>query len=237
MRLKSKALALPVDSSSPMVLVAESGNNRRSSSSPQVKSLKHCFNFAKGMCRFGDSCHFMHDANAHVGTSYSGVNKGLGNGENTTNELLTKLPNQLGNLGLHATISNPPTNATPLVGFLASPSPTPSPPAGPTHLYPPGFAPMAHDTPSYYTSRPPSAPTQHVKIIPAQQFGVYLGKRKSRKGQNQIKTRQKREAWRSREKSKTVTVNKERKTEENAKRRAKSAKSYKLYKRKKKKMD
>nr|GFA50166.1 hybrid signal transduction histidine kinase M [Tanacetum cinerariifolium] len=66
MRLKSKALALPVDSSSPMVLMAESGNNRRSSSSPQVKSLKPCFNFAKGMCRFGDSCHFMHDANAHV---------------------------------------------------------------------------------------------------------------------------------------------------------------------------
>nr|GEX28193.1 hypothetical protein [Tanacetum cinerariifolium] len=60
------------------------------------------------------------------------------------------------------------------------------------------------------------------------------GKRKSRKGQNQIETEQKREAWRSREKSKAVTVEKERKTEENAKRRAKSAKSYKLYKRKKK---
>nr|GEV58191.1 reverse transcriptase domain-containing protein [Tanacetum cinerariifolium] len=37
MHLKSRALALPVDSSSPMVLVAESGNNRRPSSSiPQA---------------------------------------------------------------------------------------------------------------------------------------------------------------------------------------------------------
>nr|GFA29775.1 hypothetical protein [Tanacetum cinerariifolium] len=46
--------------------------------------------------------------------------------------------------------------------------------------------------------------------------------------QEKDKIGQKREAWRSREKSKTVTVNKERKTEENAKRRAKSAKSYKV---------
>nr|GEZ36182.1 hypothetical protein [Tanacetum cinerariifolium] len=39
--------------------------------------------------------------------------------------------------------------------------------------------------------------------------------RKPRKGQNRIKTGQKREAWRSREKSKAVTIKKERKTEEN----------------------
>ncbi|GJX35698.1 ribonuclease H-like domain-containing protein [Tanacetum coccineum] len=173
MRLKSKALALLVDSSSPMVLVAESGNNRRSSSTPQVKSWKPCFNFAKGTCRFGDSCRYMHDANARIGTSYSGVNKERMNDKNTTNGLLTKLLNQLGNLGLHATVSNPPTNATPPVAFLASPSPTPSPPDGPTHLYPPGFALMAHATPSYYTAGPPSAPAQHVNTIPAQQFGVY----------------------------------------------------------------
>nr|GEZ87482.1 hypothetical protein [Tanacetum cinerariifolium] len=64
--------------------------------------------------------------------------------------------------------------------------------------------------------------------------GFFKGERKPRKGQNHDETEQKREAWRSREKSKIVAVNKERKTEENAKRRAKSAKSYKLYKRKKK---
>nr|GEX08885.1 hypothetical protein [Tanacetum cinerariifolium] len=39
--------------------------------------------------------------------------------------------------------------------------------------------------------------------------------RKSRKGQNRIKTGQKREAWRSPEKSKAVTVNRARKTKEN----------------------
>nr|GEZ22457.1 hypothetical protein [Tanacetum cinerariifolium] len=48
--------------------------------------------------------------------------------------------------------------------------------------------------------------------------------RKPRKGQNRVKTGQKREAWRNREKSKAVTVEKERKTEENTKRRAKNAK-------------
>nr|GEV70200.1 homogeneously-staining region [Tanacetum cinerariifolium] len=60
-------------------------------------------------------------------------------------------------------------------------------------------------------------------------YGWYEGERIPKKGQNQIKTGQKREAWRSREKLKAVTVNKERKTEENAKRRARNAKSYKLY--------
>ncbi|GJV15799.1 hypothetical protein Tco_1361122 [Tanacetum coccineum] len=51
MRLKSKSLALPLDSSSsssPMVLMAESGTTRRSSTTNQVKSWRPCFNFAKG---------------------------------------------------------------------------------------------------------------------------------------------------------------------------------------------
>nr|GEY31006.1 ribonuclease H-like domain-containing protein [Tanacetum cinerariifolium] len=56
MRLKSKPLALPVDSSSsyPMVLMAEPGTTRRSSTN-QVKSWRPCFNFAKGACWFGDT--------------------------------------------------------------------------------------------------------------------------------------------------------------------------------------
>ncbi|GJQ92673.1 hypothetical protein Tco_0003812 [Tanacetum coccineum] len=55
--LKSKSQSLPVDSlsSSPMVLIAETGTNRRPSN-PQVKSWRPCYNFAKDMCRFGDSC-------------------------------------------------------------------------------------------------------------------------------------------------------------------------------------
>ncbi|GKC98890.1 hypothetical protein Tco_1169165, partial [Tanacetum coccineum] len=46
MRLKSKASASLVDSSSPMVLLADSGISRRSSSE-QVKSWRPYFNFAK----------------------------------------------------------------------------------------------------------------------------------------------------------------------------------------------
>nr|GEU61180.1 hypothetical protein [Tanacetum cinerariifolium] len=55
MRLKSKSLSLPVDSlsSSPLVLMVESGINRRPSN-PQVKSWRPCYNFAKGSCRFGN---------------------------------------------------------------------------------------------------------------------------------------------------------------------------------------
>nr|GEY64987.1 hypothetical protein [Tanacetum cinerariifolium] len=63
------------------------------------------------------------------------------------------------------------------------------------------------------------------------------GERKTRKGQNQIKTGQKREAWRCRKKFKAVAVGRARKTEQNAKRMAKNAnavKSYTSLKRKKK---
>nr|GEW54962.1 hypothetical protein [Tanacetum cinerariifolium] len=52
--------------------------------------------------------------------------------------------------------------------------------------------------------------------------------RKPKKGQNRIKTGQKREVWRNQEKSEAVTVDRGRKTKENAKRRAKFAYSYKV---------
>nr|GEX05361.1 putative ribonuclease H-like domain-containing protein [Tanacetum cinerariifolium] len=54
-----------------------------------------------------------------------------------------------------------------------------------------------------------------------------LVKERPRKGQNRIKTGQKREAWRSREKSKAVTVDKGRKTEQNKKRMAVNANTVK----------
>nr|GEU75747.1 hypothetical protein [Tanacetum cinerariifolium] len=53
------------------------------------------------------------------------------------------------------------------------------------------------------------------------------GERKPQKGQNQIKTGQKWEAWRNQKKLEAVTVDRGRKTEENAKKRAKFANSYK----------
>nr|GEX48445.1 hypothetical protein [Tanacetum cinerariifolium] len=73
-----------------------------------------------------------------------------------------------------------------------------------------------------------------VAFSPSPRIMLLRPQVKDKKRQNRDETGQKREAWRSREKSKAVTVEKERKTEENAKGRAKSAKSYKLYKRKKK---
>ncbi|GKD82596.1 ribonuclease H-like domain-containing protein [Tanacetum coccineum] len=88
MRLKSKALALPVDSSSHMVLVTEARTNSRSSMS-QGKPWKPCFNFAKGSCRYGDSCRYVHDVNARVTNTSSGFNKGRGTSDNSTHELLT----------------------------------------------------------------------------------------------------------------------------------------------------
>nr|GFB88309.1 retrovirus-related Pol polyprotein from transposon TNT 1-94 [Tanacetum cinerariifolium] len=57
---------------------------------------------------------------------------------------------------------------------------------------------------------------------------VVIGERIPRKGQNRIKTEQKRKAWRSREKSEAVTVDKAEKTEEDTKRRAKSANAFKV---------
>ncbi|GJU29707.1 ribonuclease H-like domain-containing protein [Tanacetum coccineum] len=111
MRLKSKVLALPVDSSSPMVLVAETSTISRSSTS-QDKSWKPCFNFAKGSRRFGDWCRYVHDANARVSNANSGFNKGRETSENTTNDLLTKLLAQLSHLGMNVAMSNNGTNVT-----------------------------------------------------------------------------------------------------------------------------
>nr|GEV59374.1 hybrid signal transduction histidine kinase M [Tanacetum cinerariifolium] len=70
MRLNSKSQALPVDSSSssPMILLAKSGNNL-CSSTPQVKSSRPCFNFPKRSCRFGNTCKFVHNDSMHAKSS------------------------------------------------------------------------------------------------------------------------------------------------------------------------
>ncbi|GJS08781.1 ribonuclease H-like domain-containing protein [Tanacetum coccineum] len=103
MRLKSKALALPMDSSSPMVLVAESSTNSRSSRS-KGKSLKPCFNFAKVFCRYGNSCRYAHDANARVSNA-------------------NKMNVAMSNNGTNVTLPNPAT-VTPPVTNIASTMPT-----------------------------------------------------------------------------------------------------------------
>ncbi|GKD52797.1 hybrid signal transduction histidine kinase M, partial [Tanacetum coccineum] len=107
MRLKSKSFSLPVDSlsSSPMVFMAETGISRRHSN-PQVKSWRPCYNFAKGSYRFGNTCKFVHDAQA---TSSDTI--GVLNGHNT-NDFLVKLIGQLGILGITSSKYLPQTNVT-----------------------------------------------------------------------------------------------------------------------------
>ncbi|GJW12876.1 ribonuclease H-like domain-containing protein [Tanacetum coccineum] len=120
MRLKSKALVSPVDSFSPMVLMAGLGTPLPSTTTTQVKSWRPCFNFAKGTCRFGESCRYVHDVNARTGNTSNASNaKGRGTNDtpNTTNELLTKLLHQLGTIGINTNIATSPNATTPTVAF------------------------------------------------------------------------------------------------------------------------
>ncbi|GJR78433.1 pleiotropic drug resistance protein 1-like protein [Tanacetum coccineum] len=102
MRLKSKSLSLLVDSSSssPMVLMAQLGTNRRPSNS-QNKSWRSCFNFAKGSCRFGSDCKYVHDPNAKPTNTTTSCAPNT-----TTDELLAKLLDKLGLNNSLPTVSN-----------------------------------------------------------------------------------------------------------------------------------
>nr|GEX23731.1 ribonuclease H-like domain-containing protein [Tanacetum cinerariifolium] len=127
MRLKSKSLALPVDSSSssPLVLIAKSGTSHRSSNL-QVKSWRPCFNFAKGSCRFGSECRYMQDSNAKT----SAINP-MKPPSTLTDDLLAKLLEKLGlnecgtNRGnttaSNNTMNNPPNFP---VAYIVTPNPT-----------------------------------------------------------------------------------------------------------------
>ncbi|GJW65034.1 ribonuclease H-like domain-containing protein, partial [Tanacetum coccineum] len=85
-------------------------NRRRDETKVKSKPWKPCFNFAKGNCRYGDSCRYVHDANARVPNATSGFNNGSGTNENSTNELLNKLLAQLGKLGMNSTNTIAPTD-------------------------------------------------------------------------------------------------------------------------------
>ncbi|GJU09363.1 ribonuclease H-like domain-containing protein [Tanacetum coccineum] len=115
-RLKTMDISLPVDPSSPMALVADSGNSRRSSSVPHVKPWKPCFNYAKGTCRFGERCRFVHDPNVR-----NTPNNSVESNASNMDEILVKL---LGRLGLNSkqdisTVGPSNNNSTP-----TQPSPT-----------------------------------------------------------------------------------------------------------------
>ncbi|GKC99508.1 hybrid signal transduction histidine kinase M [Tanacetum coccineum] len=63
MRLKSRAQATYVNStsSSPMVLLANSGSSTLCSHVAMNNINKLCFNFNKGFCRFGEHCKFLYN--------------------------------------------------------------------------------------------------------------------------------------------------------------------------------
>ncbi|GKB00093.1 ribonuclease H-like domain-containing protein [Tanacetum coccineum] len=105
-QLKSKSQALPIESSSsfPMKLLAESGLNRPPSTA-QVQSWRPCINFAKGSCRFGSGCKFVHDASVNVKSGTTGC--GSQSNGNDTHDLLVKL---LGQLGVAGTTNLAPNN-------------------------------------------------------------------------------------------------------------------------------
>nr|GEU88600.1 hypothetical protein [Tanacetum cinerariifolium] len=99
------------------------------------------------------------------------------------------------------------------------------------------------DEPTLSTEEPDnslSMGNEHLDTIPTTESDEFIKsgvetlipipiKENSKKGQNRIKTEQKREAWRSREKSEAVTVDRGRKTEENTNRRAVNANTCKVY--------
>ncbi|GJW05934.1 ribonuclease H-like domain-containing protein [Tanacetum coccineum] len=139
MRLKSKSLATPVDSSSssPMVLLADSGTSRRPSN-PQIKSWRPCFNFAKGTCRFGSECRYVHDENAkHVASTPKQLT-------NSTDTLLLKL---LEKLGVHESGTSRETNNHP------------------KHSNPVAYTANANSIPFYYSAQQVHP---HVMAQPAQ---------------------------------------------------------------------
>ncbi|GJS87404.1 ribonuclease H-like domain-containing protein [Tanacetum coccineum] len=192
MRLKSRALALPVDSSSPMVLMAERGNHRRPFT-PQIKSWRPCYHFVKGSCRFGDNCKFSHDTNAKSSDSSDSKVSGT-----KTDELLEKLLAKLSlDTSLHAPGLNSkihkPTVATtqhlPSAYQVSSPTyytpPAPTYPIYPAQhpaspIVPPGFY-----YPPLYSAHSTTQPTpaQQVPTAPPVQQHNSLAQSASPSGQ------------------------------------------------------
>nr|GEX09537.1 ribonuclease H-like domain-containing protein [Tanacetum cinerariifolium] len=105
--------------SSPIMLLAESGTSRRPSN-PQVKSLRPCFNFAKGSCRYGSDCRYLHDATSKPAASSSR------HSSNITEALLIKLLDKLGVNDIGQTrVSNNNTLTTTPIAYTATANPVP----------------------------------------------------------------------------------------------------------------
>ena len=161
MRLKSKATTPPMDSSSPMILMAQSGITRRPSN-PQVNSWRPCINFAKGACRYGAGCKFVHDVSTKPMS-----NTTIPKSSNQTEEILSRI---LARLGLS---SGPPITPVPTLQtntHQSNPtayftSPTPSQPN--SHY----IQPNVYPGPSYTTMHQAQPTPLPNPPQPAFQFG------------------------------------------------------------------
>nr|GEY88441.1 ribonuclease H-like domain-containing protein [Tanacetum cinerariifolium] len=127
--------------------------------------------------RFGEPCRYVHGANARLGTTHNRPNRGHGNIDNTTNELLQKLRQQMSNFTCHTTVVNPSSTTSLLVAFNTSMTPSVGPIGGPNNgpATPSGFAYPVHPvdpnvaaTPGHYISGP-TAPTSQAHQTQAQQ--------------------------------------------------------------------
>ncbi|GJS81866.1 hybrid signal transduction histidine kinase M [Tanacetum coccineum] len=139
-----------------MVLMADSGNSRRSLSS-QDKSWRPCFNFAKGTCRFGDGCRFVHDANAQNNT-----NSGVDINNSSIDDLLARLVERLGLSNkldkpsddhMHTNKSTSNSQINPTV-YYASPGPVYHQTVQPSSSVPPISPPPKLGYPTVYMSGP-----------------------------------------------------------------------------------
>ena len=145
--------------------IAELGISRRPSNH-EVKSWRRCYNFAKGACRFGTECKFVHDTTVkNSGSNSSGLTN------NNTEELFVTL---LKKLGVHDTkpgngnITNPSpvgTGKQPVAyhSFIP-PSPYYPSQAGPLSYGPPGSPHVSPSVPPgfYYPPVHPYYPAHHV---------------------------------------------------------------------------
>ncbi|GJX83605.1 ribonuclease H-like domain-containing protein [Tanacetum coccineum] len=106
------------------------------------------------LLKFGDSCCYVHDANDRLGTTNNGSNQDRGTSDNTINELLQKLLQQLEGMNVHTTSHSTNTTSIPNVAFYTGSPNHPSPSVGPT--YPPNFP--AQTNSNYITGHYPSLP-------------------------------------------------------------------------------
>nr|GEX46428.1 ribonuclease H-like domain-containing protein [Tanacetum cinerariifolium] len=131
---------------------------------PPIKSWKPCFNFAKGTRRFGESCRYVHDSNAHLGTNNNESSRGRGNSDNNTNELLQKLLQQLASISCTVPTLHSSNNTH--VAFNMGQPTSFGPTTGPMLAAPPGFSHPAHHS----TTRPLTSCPSAANLIYVRQF-------------------------------------------------------------------